>query len=71
MAINRANQNWPEEFGVTEVTIDGVNCPDFGFRPFICHLNDYDLFRDYAPCWDGAETNAHITAWMQRNSVQF
>ena len=54
------------EFYFTDVTIDGVHQPDFGFRSFTAHLNDYDLFRDYAPCWDGSETNAHITAFYQR-----
>lgn len=49
------------EFYFTQVTIDGVEHADFGFRSFTAHLNDYDLFRDYAPCWDGADTNAHIT----------
>ena len=42
------------EFYFTQVTIDGVEHADFGFRSFTAHLNDYDLFRDYAPCWDGA-----------------
>lgn len=50
----------------TQVVIDGVEQTDFGFRPLVCHLNDYDLFRDYAPCYE-SETNAHITAFFQRN----
>ena len=44
-----------------------IEQPDFGFRTLEMHLADYDLFRDYAPCWDGSETNAHITAFYQRN----
>lgn len=48
----------------TQVAIDGQDVPDFGFRPFICHLNDYDLFRDYAPCWDDARhTITQIEHW--------
>jgi hypothetical protein len=56
------------QFFFTLVTIDGVDMPDFGFRSFRAHLNDYDLFMDYAPCWDAeSATNSHITAFYQRN----
>jgi hypothetical protein len=60
--------NQSNEFYFTQVTIDGVEYADFGFRSLESHLNDYDLFRDYSPAWDGAETNAHITAFYQREA---
>jgi hypothetical protein len=57
-----------EKFTVCKVTIDGQEVPDFGFRPLVSLLNDYDLFRDYAGCWESdCTTNAHITAYYQRN----
>ena len=59
MIIHMTNTN---QFIPTHVTIDGVYQPDFGFRTFAEHLNDYDLFRDYAPCYE-SETNAYITAF--------
>lgn len=39
------------ELNNTQVIIDGVEWPDFGFRSFTEHLNDYDLFRHFAPCY--------------------
>lgn len=55
------------QFYFTLVSIDGVDLPDFGFRSFAAHLNDYDQFGDYAPCWDAdSATISRIAAFYQR-----
>lgn len=42
-----------DNFGFTRITFNGQEQPDFGFRNFVSHLNDYDPFRMYAPCYFG------------------
>jgi hypothetical protein len=59
MLTNETNEAY-----FTHISINGIGYPDFGFRSFVAHLNDYDLFYAYAPCYE-AETNAHITAYYQ------
>ena len=42
----------PHPIYFTQVTIDGVDLPDFGFRSFEAHLNDNDPFQENdIPCW--------------------